>query len=114
MTTLTAYAKPSKDISVHIRVNMPEQQDCIQLDAFCGQYEAWERQMIELAYNFKTPFWSSELRAMALYEPAHVSWWGNLYRGMIKSGKWQHTGEYRRNPRDSRRGGLEFKYMRCV
>lgn len=110
MTTQAVSLKLDGRTSMRVIVARVES-DPRQMDLFEDQSEAWANDMIRFALKMPSPFFFSELRLHAAHEPPHASWWGALTRKLKKAGFIQ-TGTFRRSPRESRKGGVDFQWQR--
>lgn len=106
----TAVLKMDGGTSVRVIVTRTDKNPQ-QLDLFEDTQTEWAADMVQMAKAMPSPFFFSELRMLAAHEPPHASLWGALTKTLRKAGFTQ-TGTFRRSPRESRRGGVDFQWQR--
>lgn len=90
----------------------PKEQNPNQLSMISGLFmghEEWLAQSLEIAGTIPGPFYFSDLRRRLGIPPHHPNAYGSLAKALMKNG-FRRTGEYRRSPTGTRRGGIDWCY----
>ena len=83
-----------------------------QIDVFQGEYkQAWFRETFEVIESMPKPFYFSDLRRRLAVAPAHVNWFGNLTKFMMRAG-YHTTGLRRKSPLPQCKGRREDQWTK--
>lgn len=69
----------------------------------------WQEEMKSVIHKFHI-FYPSEVEVLCSVLPPKDCFVGGFYRNLANKKQIVKTGEYRRSPRESRRGGIEWQY----
>jgi hypothetical protein len=100
--SVTTIIKPN-----HTGVKENKSITVIQAELFSFVDQSWD-----VAIHLPSPFWFSDLVKKCPIRPLNENMWGAVARRLIGSHFFRRTGNYRRSPTESRKGGVEWEYER--